>query len=67
MGARAPINNVEDVFLGWHGFVIQQKGQELTAIVTEKRLKPEEIRQFVETELHSITNLRLIGLLERDC
>ena len=47
----AGINDVEDVFLEWREFVMQQKEQELTAIITEERLKPEETRQFIESSL----------------
>lgn len=47
----AGINDVEDVLLEWHDYVIRQKEQELTAIITEERLKPEETRQFIESSL----------------
>ncbi|WP_322176345.1 type I restriction endonuclease subunit R [Acutalibacter caecimuris] len=49
----AGINDVEDVFLEWREFVMQQKEQELTAIITEERLKPEETRQFMESSLQA--------------
>lgn len=49
----AGINDVEDVFLEWRDFVIRQKEQELAAIITEERLKPEETRQFIETALQA--------------
>ena len=47
------INEVEDVFREWHDFALQQKEQELTAIITEEKLKPEETRQFIETALQA--------------
>ena len=49
----AGINDVEDVFLEWRDFVMQQKEQELTAIIMEERLKPEETRRFIETALQA--------------
>jgi type I restriction enzyme R subunit len=49
----AGINDVEDVFLEWRDFVMRQKEQELTAIITEERLKPEETRQSIETALQA--------------
>lgn len=47
------INDVEDVFLEWRDFVMRQKEQELTAIITEEKLKPEETRQYIETALQA--------------
>lgn len=49
----AGINDVEDVFLEWRDFVMRQKEQELTAIITEERLKPEETRQPIEAALQA--------------
>ena len=49
----AGINEVEDVFLEWREFVMRQKEEELTAIITEEKLKPEETRQFIETALQA--------------
>ena len=49
----AGINDAEDVFLEWRDFVMRQKEQELAAIITEERLKPEETRQFIETALQA--------------
>lgn len=45
------INETEDVFQEWRAFVMQQKEQDLTAIIAEEKLKPEETRQFIETAL----------------
>ena len=47
------INDVEDVFLEWRDFVMWQKEQELTAIITEERLKLEETWQYIETALQA--------------
>lgn len=38
------INDVEDVFLEWRSFMMSQKEQELTTIITEERLKPGKSR-----------------------
>ncbi len=47
------INEVEDVFLEWRDFVMRQKEQELTAIIAEEKLKPEETCRFIETALQA--------------
>lgn len=47
----AGVNDIEDVFLEWRDFVLEQKAQELTAIITEEQLKPEDTRRFMETAL----------------
>lgn len=43
----AGINEVDDVFQEWRDFVIQQREQELTAMIAEEKLKPEETRQYI--------------------
>ncbi len=47
------INSVDDVFLEWRSFVMQQKELELTALIAEERLKPEETRRYIETSLQA--------------
>ena len=42
------INNVNDVAIAWNGFVEQQREDDLAAIITEEKLKPEETRRFLE-------------------
>ena len=49
----AGINEVDDVFLEWRAFVMQKKEEELAAIITEEKLKPEETRQFIENALQA--------------
>lgn len=44
----AGINEVDDVLLEWREFVIQQKENELAAIISEEGLRDEETRKFVE-------------------
>lgn len=45
------INAKTDVQKDWHKFVIVQKESDLTAIITEENLKPEEARKFIENSL----------------
>ena len=47
------IDSVDDVFLEWRSFVMQQKERELTALIAEERLKPEETRRYIETSLQA--------------
>ena len=44
----AGINDVDDVLNEWHEFVVEQRDQDLNAIITEERLKPEDTRKFME-------------------
>ncbi len=44
----AGINDVDDVMNEWHSFVAEQREKDLTAIITEEKLKPEETRKFIE-------------------
>ena len=44
----AGINDVDDVMDGWHDFVAEQREQDLTAIITEEKLKEAETRKFLE-------------------
>ena len=47
------INEVDDVFQEWRDFVIQQREQELTTMIAEEKLKPEETRQFIGNALQA--------------
>lgn len=44
----AATNDVEDVMGEWHGFVAQQREQDLTVLIQDEKLKPEETRIFLE-------------------
>jgi type I restriction enzyme R subunit len=44
----AGINDVEDVMIEWRQFVVQQKELELSTIIAEENLKPEETRKFID-------------------
>lgn len=44
----AGINDVDDVMSEWNGFVAEQREQDLTAIIQDEKLKPEETRIFLE-------------------
>ena len=41
------INDIEDVMEGWNDFVIQEKEKDLTVIISENNLKPDETRKFI--------------------
>lgn len=41
------INNIDDVMEGWNDFVQQEKEKDLTAMISENNLKPEETRKFI--------------------
>ena len=47
------LNEVDDVFQEWRSFVTQQQEQELTDMIAEERLKPDETRRFMESALQS--------------
>ena len=42
------INDVDDVMVEWRTYVAEEKERELTAIIKEEKLKPEETRKFIE-------------------
>ena len=44
----AGINDVDDVMNEWHEYVAEQRNNDLNAIITEEKLKPEDTRRFME-------------------
>ena len=42
------VNDVDDVMNEWHNYVVQKREEDLEAIITEERLKPEDTRKFLE-------------------
>lgn len=42
------INDVDDVMVEWRTYVAEEKERELTAIIEEEKLKPDETRKFIE-------------------
>ena len=44
----AGINDVDDVMNEWHEFVVEQRENDLNAIIPEEKLKPEDTRKFME-------------------
>ncbi len=44
----AGINEIDDVISEWNGFVAQQRENDLVALIQEEKLKPKEIRIFLE-------------------
>lgn len=48
----AGINDADDVMSEWHHYVVKQREEELQAIITEEKLKPEDTRKFVENAFH---------------
>ena len=47
-GFIAKINTATDVDKDWREFVRNQKEQDLTTIITEEKLKPEETKKFID-------------------
>ena len=44
----AIINDVDDIMIEWHDYVIEMREQELIIIIEEERLKEDETRKFLE-------------------
>ena len=42
------INDVDDVMTEWRAYVAEEKEREITAIIEEEKLKPDETRKFIE-------------------
>ena len=42
------INDVDDVMIEWRTFVAEEKERQLSTIIEEEKLKPDETRKFVE-------------------
>ena len=42
------INDVDDVMTEWRTYVAEEKERELSAIIEEEKLKPDETRKFIE-------------------
>ncbi len=42
------INDVEDVMIEWHRYVAEEKEKELSAIITEEKLKEDETRKYID-------------------
>ena len=47
-GFIAKINTATKVDKDWHEFVRNQKEQDLTTIITDEKLKPEETKKFID-------------------
>ncbi len=44
----AGVNDADDIMSEWHGFVAQQREQDLAALIQDEKLKPAETRIFLE-------------------
>ncbi len=42
------VNDIDDVMIEWHDYVVEMREQELTLLIEEERLKPVETRLFLE-------------------
>lgn len=42
------INDVDDVMIEWHDYVVEMREQELVIIIEEEKLKEDETRMFLE-------------------
>ena len=44
----AGINDVDDVMVGWHDYVAEERERQLVQIIADEKLKEEETRRFLE-------------------
>ena len=42
------INDIDDVMIEWHDYVVEMRENDLQLIIEEERLKPDETRKFIE-------------------
>ncbi len=56
----AQINTSTDVQKDWQSYIAKKRKEELSAIITEQKLKPEETRTFIENSFRD-GNLRTTG------
>lgn len=56
----AQINTSTDVQKDWQNYIAKKREEELSAIITEQKLKPEETRTFIENSFRD-GNLRTTG------
>ena len=48
----ADVSVIEDVIIEWNKYVAEQREIELTRLIQEERLKPEETRKFMDSAFH---------------
>ena len=56
----AGVNDIEDVMDVWHDYVVEMKEKDLTVIIEEERLKPDETREYIERSFRD-DELKTIG------
>ncbi len=56
----AGVNDIEDVMDVWHDYVVEMKEKDLTIIIEEERLKPDETREYIERSFRD-DELKTIG------
>ena len=56
----AQINTSTDIQKDWQSYIAKKREEELTAIITEQKLKPEETKAFIENSFRD-GNLRTTG------
>lgn len=56
----AGVNDIEDVMDVWHEYVVEMKEKDLTIIIEEEKLKPDETREYIERSFRD-DELKTIG------
>lgn len=56
----AGVNDIEDVMDVWHDYVVEMKEKDLTIIIEEEKLKPDETREYIERSFRD-DELKTIG------
>ena len=56
----AGVNDIEDVMDVWHDYVVEMKEKDLTLIIEEEKLKPDETREYIERSFRD-DELKTIG------
>lgn len=56
----AGVNDIEDVMDVWHDYVVEMKEKDLTIIIEEEKLKPDETREYIDRSFRD-DELKTIG------
>lgn len=56
----AGINDIEDIMDEWRDYVLEMKEHDITVLIEEEKLKPDETREFIERSFRD-GELKTIG------
>lgn len=45
---KSYINDMDDIMLEWHDYVVEMREKDLQLIIEQENLKPDETRKFIE-------------------